>query len=497
ASAGAAIDFTQSDQLVGTLQAHRFSMLWNLRTNAPWASLGNTDCYDHSPLSDCAPDAAHEDDLYDYIFAVVERYDADGVDDMEGLEIPVRFYLMTGEIEFAGSNSADPATYGDTATSHFWSDTVANLLRTHRIIYQAIHDADPSGATKLVSSGGVLWDLYADFPDYPAVDGETVQVRLEGDNNHDAVYTESFSRLVEMLASFGDDSDGVECDYVGWHPHMGWREIPQVFALIRALAPGKPIYVDDMWANLYLMDRADAPGYAQFGDGGASIAGDFPNPLVGSYTALRNSMFFNFFFIRDWYEERTARQLVKSFVTAFGEGAERVSFSGNADHNLDRLFGITGWLNLMGALGDDAENPFPEKPSYWTYRLLVEKLHDFSCVAELPVAADPHTRVYRFERPRGPIWIGWSETADAPPGLDYDLANGESVTFAVGRESLLSTTLVDEVGETEPTTATLPSPGGSLTVQLGYRPMIVEWPDVVFADGFECGDAASWSAVSG
>jgi hypothetical protein len=493
-SAGAVIDFAQSDQLVATLQERGFSMLWNLRVNAPWSSLENADCYNRSTLTDCAPDAAHEDDLYDYVAAVVERYDGDGIDDMTNLEIPVRFYLMTGEIEFAGSNSADPASYGDTATSHFWSDTIPNLLRTHRIVHQAIHDADPEGASRLVSSGGVLWDLYADFPDYPALAGPVVTARLAGDNNHAASYVESYGRLVEMLASFGDDDDGVECDYVGWHPHMGWREIPQAFALIRALAPDKPIYVDDMWANLYLMNRADAPGYAQFGDGGSAIAGDFPNALVADYSALRGAMLFNLFGIRDWYEERTARQLVKSFVTAFGEGAERVSFSGNADHNLDRLFGVTGWINLMGAHGDDAGNPFPEKPSYWTYRTLVEKLHDFACVSELAVSADPRTRVYRFERPRGPIWVGWSETAGAPPGLDYDLANGETVTFAVGAELLESTTIVDAVGATEPTSAALPSPGGTLTIQLGYRPLIVEWPGVLFADGFECGSPCVWSA---
>lgn len=501
---GSAIDFGQSDALVRTLQSHRFSMLWNLRVNAPWASVGNVGCYDSSTLTDCAPDAAHEGDLYDYVTALVERYDGDGFHDMgwetaatdDDLAIPIRFYLMTGEIEFSGANSSDPVTYGDTATAHFWSDTIPNLLRTHRIVHQAIHDADPSGNSKLVSSGGVLWDLYADFPDFPALDGPTVAARLAGANNHGAAYTESFARLVELLTSFGDDSDGVECDLVGWHPHMGWREIPQAFALIRALAPGKPIYVDDMWTNLFLMDRSDAPGYAQFGDGGAAIAGDFPNPLVGGYTALRSSMLFNLFGIRDWYEERTARQLVKSFVTAFGEGAERVSYSGNADHNLDRLFGVTGWINLMGALGDDALNPFPEKPGYWTYELLVEKLHDFACVAELPVSADPRTRVYRFERPRGPLWVGWSETAGAPPALDYSVANGETVTFEVAKGALLSTRIVDQTGETEPATAPLSSPGESLTIQLGYRPLIVEWPDVLFADGFECASPCVWSSQS-
>ena len=425
-TAASPIDFSQSDAIVRRLQAHRFSMLWNLGINAPWASAGNSGCYGlaNMPLTDCAPDAAHEQALHDYVQAVVERYDGDGYHDMgwetsddpsDDLQVPVRFYLMTGEIEFAGANSADDSTYGDSATAHFWSDTIPDLLRTHRIVYQAIHDADATGSTKLVSSSGVFWDLYADFPDDLALEGPAVEARLTGSNNHSATYTESYRRLVGLLEGLVDETDGKKCDYVGWHPHMGWREIPQAFAFVHAHAPGKPIYVDDMWTNLFLMDRSDAPGYAQFTDGGKGIAGDFPNSLIPNYSALRSWTPANFLGTRTWYYGRTARQLVKSYVTAFGEGAERVGFSGDADFNPDRLAGITGWLNLLGALGDDPENPFPEKPAYWTYRTLVEKLHDFECVAPVPVSSDPRTRVYRFERPRGPIWIGWSETANAPP----------------------------------------------------------------------------------
>lgn len=500
-SEGAAFDFSAGDAIVRRLQAHGFSMLWNLRINAPWASAGNIDCYALAslPLTDCAPDADHEDDLYDYIHALVERYDGDGVDDMgaetpedpsDDLVVPIRFYLMTGEIEFAGSNSPDPDTYGDAATSHFWSDSVENLLRTHRIVHQALHDADPSGATSLVSSGGVTWDLWGDFPDWPAFDGPTVEARLAGDNNHAASYVESFARLETMLASFGDDSDGVECDYVGWHPHMPWRTIDQEMAWVRSLVGDKPIYVDDMWTSLFLMDRADAPGYTQFGDGGAAFQGEFPNASISSYTVLKSRIPINFLGARDWYDGRTARHLVKSYVSMFGEGAERVSFSGTADYNLDRLLGITGWVNLLNSVGES----FSEKPAYWTYKLLVERLHDFSCVSELAVSSDPRTRVYRFETPRGPVWAAWSETGGAPAGLDYDLATGETVTIPFGVPSVRWVDVIDEPGITSPTTSVVATTDGDLTLQLGYRPRLFELEDPIFADGFECGDLALWPA---
>lgn len=162
------ISFARADAVVQALQTHRFSMLWNLRINATWAKAGNATCYDTSSNSDCAPGPDFEDDLRRYIDAIVERYDGDGIRDMgfetpldtsDDLTKPVRFYLMPGEVEFAGGTPPPQGGYGDAATNHFWSDSMDNLLRTHRLVYQALHAADPAGNTALISSGGVFWDL--------------------------------------------------------------------------------------------------------------------------------------------------------------------------------------------------------------------------------------------------------------------------------------------------------------------------------------------------
>lgn len=479
--ASSSINFAQSDKLVRLLQSRGFSMLWNLRINAPWTSQANAGCYDHSTVTSCAPDTDHEQDLYDYMSAIVERYDGDGNMDMgyetpgdttDDLRVPIQFYLMTGEIEFAGATPAPGPDegYGDAARSHFWSDNIENLLRTHRILYRAVHDADPSGFSKLVSSGGVFWDLYTDFPDWPEVEGSTVRARLEGANNHDAPYVESFERLRSMLQSFGDDSDGIECDYIGWHPHMAWREVDQAFAFIRKYAPDLPIYIDDMWTAIFLQNRDDAPGNTIFHMGGQPMEGDFPNELVSDYSALRNGMLFNSPGVRDWYQARISRHMVKAFASAFGEGAERVSYSGTADFAVDRI-GLTGSVNLLGTYGEG----LPEKPAYYTYRLLVDKLHDFTSVEEVDVSDSPLTRAYKFERrDRGPIYVAWSETGGPPPDLDYSLTTGEVVSLGVSADTAIVTYPVENAGATDPSTEYLTVIGGAIALQLGYRPVFIE-----------------------
>ena len=478
------INFANSDAYVQLLQNYGFSMLWNLRTNALWSQAENPDCYSTTIIPSCAPDPAHEQDLYDYVYAIVERYDGDGFEDMgydtpetdDDLRIPIQFYLMTGEIEFAGATPEPEGGYGDAARSHFWTDNLENLLKTHRIIYRAIHDADPSGKSKLVSSGGVFWDLYADFPDWPETEGPTVQSRLNGGNNHDAIYAESFNRLKQMLTSFGDDNDGVECDYIGWHPHMPWREIDQVMRFIRTYAGDKPVYIDDMWCNIFLQQRADAPGNCLFTDGGAAMHGDFPNELVPNYADLRRGVIFNQIpGARDWYLLRHNRTLVKAFVSAFGEGAERASVSGIADLTIERL-GLGAYINILGSLGEG----FPAKPGAHTYKMLIDLLHDFTTVTELNVSSDPRTRVYRFERPnaRGPVFVAWSETGGAPPDLDYSSANGEEVSFGVDSDSLKITHTPLRTDQTAGDVEFVKAADFQLSIQLGFNPVFIELADV-------------------
>jgi hypothetical protein len=285
-----------------------------------------------------------------------------------------------------------------------------------------------------------------------------------------------------MLDSFGNDADGIECDYIGWHPHFSWRIMDQEFAFIRAHAGNKPIYVDDMWCNLFPVGYAAIPGEAQFTASRTpnrnwvkAINGDFPNMLFTTndpYGELFQKLNAGDQAVRRWYDATGARRLVKSFVSAFGEGAERASFSGTND---TLLFGRfrgweLGWINLLGTVQED----YPEKPPYDTYKLLVEKLRDFTTVTEIPVSADPRTRVYRLDRPRGPVYIAWSETGDAPPNLDYRIPTGETVSFEVGSNELLLTRIITDTARTEPEVEPITTQNGRITIQLGYEPIILE-----------------------
>jgi hypothetical protein len=482
------INFTVTDTIIKLFGRHGFSLAWNLLPNAPWAYPNKPECQPDTILGipvytkHCAPEPPSEQLWTDYIKAVVERYDGDGVNDMPGLQRPVRTYIMTGEIKFGMSGR------GDQEKGPFWYDSIDNLLRMHRITYAAIHEADPSGNSKLISSGALLFDLYADFPDHPEFDpinpNSLIQRRLRGENYRGSTYAAGWDSLKKMLVSFGNDADGIECDYVGWHPHFSWRGIEQEFAFIRAYAGSKPIYVDDMWCNLFAIGYAAIPGEAQFTASRfpnrnwvEAINGDFPNALFTSndpYGELFQKLNTDNRAVLDWYYANGARRLVKSFAAAFGEGAIIVNFSGTNDQPRGvPLIGrgwVGGWINLTGTY----QEGYFEKPQYHTCKLLAEKLHDFTAATQIPVSADPRTRVYKFDRPRGPVYVLWSETGEAPPNLDYRIPTGETVAFEIESDTLLLTHIITDTMNTTPEAETRITQNRRITMQLGYEPIILE-----------------------
>jgi len=487
----APISFVNTDSVVRLLGRHGFSLAWNLSPNATWAFPNKPDCQ-QGITKDCAPEPAFEQHWINFSKAIVERYDGDGVQDMPGLQQPVRHYLMTGEIKFGQEGT------GDDRKGPFWYDTIGNLLRFHRITYRAIHDADPSGNSKLVSSGAVLWDLYADFPDYPQFDPvgaqSLIQRRRRGENFKGSTYTAGWDSLKKMLDSFGNDADGIECDYIGWHPHFSWRTIDQEFQFIRAHGRNKPVYVDDMWSNIFPVGRFGPlpliPGDAQFNapqnifaslEWIKRIHGDFPNTLFTGgdpHRDLFDKLNAGNPAALNWYYANGARRAVKSFVSAFGEGAIAANFSGTNDLSKDTpilgaLIGrgsLVGWINLTGT---QQEN-YAEKPQYYTYKLLAEKLGDFTAATEIAASNNPRTRVYKFDRPRGPIYVLWSETGDAPPNLDYRLATGETVTFPVESDALLLTHIITDLANIQPRVENFAAPNRRVTIQLGYEPIFLE-----------------------
>lgn len=96
---------------------------------------------------------------------------------------------------------------------------------------------------------------------------------------------------------------------------------------------------------------------------------------------------------------------------------------------------------------------------------------------EITVSADPRTRVYEFNRPeRGPVYILWSETGEAPPNLNYGTPTGETITLKLvnNMPELILTHIITDTVNTEPEMEIITTQNGKITIQLGYEPIFLE-----------------------
>jgi hypothetical protein len=105
----ASINFESTDNAIKLFQRHGFSLTWYWLSDAPWAFPNKPDCQPgtiETPFGErnfyraCAPEPDFEKAWINYVKAIVERYDGDGINDMPGLTVPVQFYIQQGEIKF-------------------------------------------------------------------------------------------------------------------------------------------------------------------------------------------------------------------------------------------------------------------------------------------------------------------------------------------------------------------------------------------------------------
>ncbi|HYV92350.1 MAG TPA: T9SS type A sorting domain-containing protein [Chitinophagales bacterium] len=468
------VDFATTDGWVTRFQDFDFELVFYLTPNTPWSQVNNIACANGAGDDECAPDDQHVQDWIDYVKAVVERYDGDGVNDMPGLMKPIRFYVLPQEVSFSGSGGGDADDANGVA---FWDDNMQHLISITKTTYDAMHDADPTGNSKLVGSGGWFLDLYSDFPDYPDIEGPTVTARLNGQNLFGSTYQKGFDSLKVLLAGLNDTVGGTKCDYIGWHPHTGWKATDQSFKFVKTYAPDLPIFIDDMWSamltswNGLFFTLKD--GYCQF-IGGDSIEGDFPTTGISSYQNLFYGLDSGDANVTGWYNAKTAREAVKCFATCFGGGAERVAFSMTNDINPDNIFlyPFSQPYRYTG-MTERKDSGFAPKPVMYTMRLMVDELFDFTAVQRLNVSSDPHTRVYKFTRARGTdCYVAWSESGwntQSP-----QIPNGETVSIPVMSDSLKLYHIITQPGQMQPVSSVIFPSGGNISIQLGFEPVIIE-----------------------
>jgi hypothetical protein len=406
---------------------------------------------------DVMPTDVFFDDYGDWVGALVERYDADGVDDMPGLLAPVDRWVIGGE------------------WTGFWgSEDVDDYLR---MLELASERARAASETVVI---GTIPLMLIDVFHGNEPSAEEIATRLVDPPRCCRNATAGILAILDRPELFDEVSVHSLGDYTELPPLMRWLR-----ARMAERGYEKPVLIDDAFpmSGLANFELFPGTGWPSVYPVDQSTRKDVLALLIAAAREDRpNSME-----ALAWVRAQAAIGMVRKVVTAYGEGYAGIQVGNLEDWMLDRGAGlretqvnVIGAATMMGMIDvthasgyqvDDPRTPGAPRPAYHALELLIEKIGAFGYDDAEPVGGLRGVRGYRFERDGVPSWVLWNEAGlvmpeDARPMIDYEL----TVPSGFGGYVLTEVSTSDLPAEIESGELT----GESLSLVLSPAPVFVE-----------------------
>lgn len=433
----AAVDFSKLDNFVKEFQAIGVeTLVLGLRSLNNWASKDIRVLGSLFPLKGGIKEEFLDE--YDaWVAAVVERYDADGEEDMPGLQGPIRYYEIG--VEF----------------SSYEPEPVEEYLIILERSYRAAHTAYPDVLVAHVA-----------FLATPALFES-----LEPEQ-----YDAAFTQLQDKTHSLAD--------------MRAILDRPDLFDVLNVHSLGHPYEIEAIvdWLNsemetrnyskkIMISDTSSTPfiswGPATVCDRPANQMGRMVPPaaeadrcrLAGYFTSLVNG---DADTLR-WTQEFIAQDTVKRVVVAAEQGIVLINTAFTEDLVLMKMgiaqagAGTGAWAGLV----DFDRQEY--RPVYHALQQLIANLGDYDHFARVTIGSDGGVRVYEGEEAGQRFWIAWFD-----PGtlvLPGDVVPQAGAEWDVGVSLVRVESLAMAEGESE--TQVLETSSGMLTLTLTYSPVFI------------------------
>ena len=453
-------DWDPLDALVLEYQKAGFNELqMDLSSLSPWASsqqpaLGGQ--------GDAFPKPEYLSNYAAFVTAVVERYDADGKNDMPGLIYPIHEYGI--EREFSG----------------FWPGTANEYIQLLRTAYPAIKTADPQSQVLLVAL--LMTDVFDGNPTQLQINQRLAQTPSQ--------IRKSAADILTVLAAC--DS----YDIVDFHSLGNYTEIPLTTAWIRQQLDSfgcgeKPIWIGDAFSMSALIGYGGfvppipfSPATTENRDAVKDVLNSVADPSDADHASSTS-----------WLYGEMARNLIRKIVVSAGEGLRGINLGNMEDWNtgvpaVDRIsvpmlgtsmfMGMTdtkvtsqkpgGVLPYTGQAWAQARKAGSPRPVYYALKLGMDKLGDFTSVQQVVMGSG--IWAYQFETTNGTLWVLWYD--DGKLYLPGETEPAISVTIPFASPKVLVTETPTIQGQTTLKTQLLDVTAGKATINLGLTPIFVE-----------------------
>jgi hypothetical protein len=394
------------------------------------------------------PDERFLDDYEDYIFNLVERYDADGEADAPGLKAPVLDYVVERE------------------WTEFFPGTTDEYLGLLAIAHRAIKRANQDARVWLVPF--MMIDV---FDRGPGADEIARRSRVNYTFRHPMVETQRLLTHPELF------------DVVEIHSLGDYTELDATAAWLRgemqANGYDKPIFIGDalgisqgIWANGLgaFTPNAKDSDFLTFAPLRPNDALRFINLLE----AMRDGKSAERQTATRWFRAEHARAVPKKIAAAINAGYAGMNLWALADLPALQQPRVTANWFFMGMvdaqMGLGTFTPGPARPAYYALELTIGKLNAATSAERLE--AGPTVVAYRFVVDGRPIIVAWNE-----PGRLYFPGESEPAVAAnvpVSAESATVTRLITEIGTSAPRVETVRADGGAVALTLDSTPVFIE-----------------------
>lgn len=436
-SPDATIDFNRLDTFVKEFQAIGVSdLVLALRSLSNWASKDVQVQGYFLPLKGGIKDE-YLDDYVNWVTSIVERYDADGVDDMPGLINPVRYYEIG--VEF----------------SSYEPEPVDEYIHILEISYKAAHSAYPDVLIAHVA-----------FLTTPAL----------FESLEPSQYEAAFSQLQDKSHSLGD--------------MRAILDRPDLFDVLNIHSLGHPYEIETIvdWLNYETHSRGytkpiiiSDTGSTPFIAWGAATVCDRPVTQMGRLVPpateadrCRIADYFTKLVAADedtlrWTQEFIAQDTVKRVVIAAEQHIALIDTAYTEDLLLLKLgiaqagAGTAAWAGLV----DFDRKEY--RPVYYALQQLIQNLGAYERFARIPVGKDAGIHVYEVDGAGQRFWIAWYDQGKLVlPGDALEVAEAQ---WEVGVASVHVDDLSIRADGNE--SETVQTDGGVITLTLGFDPVFI------------------------
>lgn len=340
-----------------------------------------------------------------HITNIVERYDGDGKDDMPGLKSG-----FTADIQIENEAASSNYWYPNQADGKLAAASYINLLK---LSYEAKQQANPG--TRIILPGIIdpnqLARCTADMSSMSSC-ANPYQKR-----NRD------FTTEILKQPKYFDAVDVHFFDYFKFDPDYIKDGMTWVKSEMSRNGYQKPVYSLE-WTGAIMM-LVQSEGYVN------EFAAYFPYTKELGSVAAASDVYKNLNKpenkkYREWFEAEQAREFPKMFTTMLANGVERLVHVQTRDYFGSGWDNI--WWNWQGIVRYEGTVTSPrliKKPSYYTYKMLEQKLYGFNKVETLRLGGGIFAYKFSFES-KSPVIVAWIEGAATTVNLSLVLASDQA-----------------------------------------------------------------------